>query len=115
MCGDILCYRRFLRKGLFRTLAPTRLSPQEGLAVFNRFAHSAGPGSFMQRCQGVMVHWHDGAIAQRYKGATVVYVDWSSPGLHHSTMKCNAGELHGSTHVQTFECGNDTCSDCRKA
>ena len=44
-----------------------------------------------------------------------VGVDWSSPGLHHSMKKCNAGELHGSTHVQIIECGNDTGSDCRKA
>ena len=28
--------------------------------------------------------------------------DWSSPGLHHSMKKCNAGEPHGSTHMQTF-------------
>ena len=40
--------------------------------------------------------------------------DWSSPGLHHSMKKCDAGELHGSTHMQTFECGNDTGSDCRR-
>ena len=44
-----------------------------------------------------------------------VSVDWSSPGLHHSMKKCDAGELHGSTHMQTFECGSDTGSDCRKA
>ena len=41
--------------------------------------------------------------------------DWSSPGIHHSMKKCDAGDLHGSTHMQTFECGNDTGSECRKA
>ena len=49
-------------------------------------------------------------------GSTIrVSVDWSSPGLHHSMKKCDAGEPHRSTHMQTFDCGNDTGSDCRKA
>ena len=45
---------RVLRKGLFLLLAPTRLSPDKGLAVFNRSAHSAGPGLFMQWCEDSM-------------------------------------------------------------
>ena len=38
----------------FLLLDLTRLSPQEGLAVFNRSAHSAGPGLFMQWCEDAM-------------------------------------------------------------
>ena len=30
--------------GCFCSVRPTRLSPDKGLAVFNRSAHSAGPG-----------------------------------------------------------------------
>ena len=48
MRGGLLCYRRFLPEGppgglQFLLLDLTRLSPQEGLAVFKRYAHSAGP------------------------------------------------------------------------
>ena len=41
-------------------------------------------------------------ISNQNPASQRVSVDWSSPGLHHSMKKCNAGEPHGNTHMQTF-------------
>ena len=37
---------------------------RKGLAVFNRFAHSAGPESFMQWCDGSVARWCNDAMEQ---------------------------------------------------